>query len=236
MICDDYLDFDKLHINLIKKPKKIFVKTDLVDYFKYNILPKIDFNFKLVTHNSDYGVREKDLDLLNNEKLIHWFGMNCHIKHAKLTPIPIGIANERYEFGNEELLSKIISLKIPKKNKIYCNFDVKTNPQRNEIKEILKFNSNIDIEFERLNQKDYWEKLASYNYVISPPGNGVDCHRIWESIYLNTIPICLKNICLDSFKNLPIIFVDDFNDISFSNINTKIEDLKYDFTYWENKI
>lgn len=231
-IAEDFLDQSKPFLNLAKKPRIIFLFTDWVDAFKKQILPSIDYEFKLITHNADMGVYEKDLDLLNDRRLIRWFGMNCHIEHEKLTPIPIGMANEKWPHGDEKLLQKIIDLNLLKKNKIYCNFDISTSPIRQQILNQLKDQKDIDFEFRRLNQEDYWKTLASYKYVISPPGNGVDCHRIWESLYLKTIPICLNNICLNSFKSLPIMFRDSYLNLNISNAT--VEQIKLaDFDYWK---
>jgi len=234
-IAEDFLDQSKPFLNLAKKPRIIFLFTDWVDAFKKQILPSIDYEFKLITHNADMGVYEKDLDLLNDRRLIRWFGMNCHIEHEKLTPIPIGMANEKWPHGDEKLLQKIIDLNLLKKNKIYCNFDISTSPIRQQILNQLKDQKDIDFEFRRLNQEDYWKTLASYKYVISPPGNGVDCHRIWESLYLKTIPICLDCVELKSFNLFKIKSFKNFQitttETNFFN-NCEI----YDFDYWESII
>lgn len=230
-LADDYIDESKPFIDLSKKPKIIFLFTDWVDIFKRNILPKIDYQFKLITHNADQGIRESDVDLLEDVRLIRWFGMNCHIEHEKLTPIPIGIANEKWPHGDEKLLQKIIDLNIPKINRMYCNFDPKTNPIRKAILNELRLRIDIDFEQNNLNQEEYWRKLASYKYVISPPGNSIDCHRIWESIYLKTIPICLNSIELNTFG---IKTIKSFSDFTFDNVD--FNNFTCNFSYWESII
>lgn len=234
-LADDFIDESKPYIDLKSKPKIIFLFTDWVDAFKKSILPKIDWKFKLITHNADTGVYKKDLDLLNDERLLRWFGMNCHLEHDKLTPIPIGIANKKWPHGNEELLQKIIDLNIPKIDKIYCNFDPRTNSIRRMILDELRFRNDIDFEQNNLNQEDYWKKLASYKYVISPPGNSVDCHRIWESQYLNTFPICLDSIELKSFG---LSKIKTFSNFKLTDIEIKnFESLNIlNFEYWKSII
>lgn len=234
-LADDFVDESKPFIDLSKKPKIIFLFTDWVDSFRKNILPKIDYQFKLITHNADQGVRESDIGLLEDNRLIRWFGMNCHIEHEKLTPIPIGIANEKWPHGDGKLLQKIIDLNIPKINRIYCNFDPKTNPIRITILNELRHRTDIDFEQNNLNQEDYWRKLASYKYVISPPGNSVDCHRIWESIYLRTIPICLNSIELKSFG---IDGINSFSEIVIDAVNIKkiYDSNVHAFSFWESII
>lgn len=50
-ICDDFLDDEKRYIDITKKPKLIFLKTDWIELFKQKVLPLLDYKFKLVTHN-----------------------------------------------------------------------------------------------------------------------------------------------------------------------------------------
>lgn len=235
-IANDHLDQDKTYVDLNSKPKIIFVKTDYLPKFKQSILPDIDYSFKLITHNSDIGVYECDFDLLNDTRLIQWFGMNCHVEHEKLTPIPIGIANAQWPHGDEDLLRKVSSLSIPKKDRIYCNFDPNTNILRRSILNDLQDNPIVDIQSNSLDQEGYWEKLASYRYVISPPGNSVDCHRIWESLYLGTIPICLTHISLKAFEELPIIFKETYQDLQLPLTKIKSSCDMSSMSYWNNII
>lgn len=235
-LADDFLDQSKPYIDLTKKPQIIFLYTDWVDAFKQQILPNIRYRFKLITHNADEGVYQKDLDLLEDDRLIRWYGMNCHIEHSKLTQIPIGIANEQWPHGDEELLREIAALNIPKNNRVYCNFNPATNPERLSILRSLENNPFVDIEQDKLDQKSYWSKLASYKYVISPPGNSVDCHRIWESLYLNTVPICLNSIELKSFESAGILFVDSYSNLPLQETNITINSSFCDFDFWRKKL
>ena len=61
---------------------------------------------------------------------------------------------------------------------------------------------------------EYENDLRISNFVLCPQGNGIDTHRIWESLYCGSIPIVEDHIGFDQFKNLPIMFVDDFYKIS----------------------
>jgi hypothetical protein len=99
----------------------------------------------------------------------------------------------------------------------------------------LQDNPIVDIQSNSLDQEGYWRTLASYKYVISPPGNSIDCHRIWESLYLGTIPICLTDIALKSFEDLPIIFIDTFSKTSLHEASFD-ESRKMFFYYWSNLI
>ena len=219
-LCDDFLDEEKPYIDISRKPKIIFLKTDWIEIFKEKVLPKIDYQFKLITHNADRPAPSGNFDLLEDERLVRWFGMNCNVIHPKLQPIPIGIANEKWPHGDKDILLKIINENNKKKNLVYCNFDVTTNyNKRSNVLKTLNECSYIDFDNTKLSFENYTRKLSTYKYVISPPGNSVDCHRIWESIYLGVIPIVEKHLALEYWYNLPIFFVESFADVTDKLLN-----------------
>jgi hypothetical protein len=137
-ICDDYIDEDKPYISIIDKPKTIFLKTDWIEIFKTKVLPFIDYRFKLITHNADRSAISGNLDLLEDNRLIKWYGMNVDVRHSKLQPIPIGIANEKWPHGDKDILLEVINSDINKCELVYSNFDISTNVStRSEIFDII---------------------------------------------------------------------------------------------------
>jgi hypothetical protein len=214
-IADDFLDEEKTFLDLSKKPKIIFLKTDWIELFKNKILPKIDYQFKLITHNADRSCPSGNLDLLEDARLVKWFGMNCDIIHPKLQPIPIGIANEKWPHGDKNILLKVINENNEKRNLVYSNFDISTNyNKRSRILNWTKTQIYIDQDDSKLSFENYLRKLSTYKYVISPPGNSIDCHRIWEAIYLGVVPIIEKNTATEYFYDLPLLIVESFQKIT----------------------
>lgn len=222
-----------------KEELTFFIKTDqqFLDAFKTKILPTLNRPFKIITHNSDCSVDNKNIDLLDHPDLLKWYGMNCHIRHNKLVPIPIGIANTEWLHGNIVKLLEVIDTPVEKIDRVYCNFDCTTNPIRYNILEQLKQYDFIDFENTKLPYEDYLLKLKQYKWTISPPGNSVDCHRIWESIYLGVIPIIEKHTAMESFYDLPIIVIDNWKQLSQieCSIYNKNTDSAY-FPYYKDLI
>jgi len=218
-LAHNYISKKKIFINITPEKNIFFVKTDCIDFFRAMILPKINYHFTLITHESDCPVNQSHLDILNNQFLQKWFGMNCHIIHEKLQPIPIGLANEEWPHGNKEILQEVSRKGIAKKNLIYCNYDFNTNlGERTAAFNILKNNKFITFDFDKRTFEEYLTILSSHKYVISPPGNSIDCHRVWESIYCNTVPVCLKSIPMVFYKDLPILFINSWEDITEANL------------------
>ena len=138
---------------------KIFVKSDYIHNF-FN--RKIDTPYILFTHNSDLPIDDSYLQYLDNEKLVKWYGQNITTKHSKLFSIPIGIANEIWEHGNEKVFNEVIQKNLQKERLIYVNFDVKTNPnERNYCLNEIR-NNGLDMS-NKLPFKEYLEELSKIN-------------------------------------------------------------------------
>lgn len=82
---------------------------------------------------------------------------------------------------------------------------------------------------EKLPFKDYLTELAKSYFVISPNGNGIDCHKTWEALYLKTIPIVTKSINIDYYKNYPILIIENWRDFNIKNITIDMYN-----TLWNN--
>jgi len=220
-----------------------FVKTDYLDRFFQQYLQQISSPFVLITHDSDNPIDSRYLPILENKFLIKWFGMNCHILHDKLQSIPIGVANECWPHGDKHTLLNIANTDINKTGLVYSNFSIDTNhDERNGVNSILSNLKGLYIEKDKKNYSDYLQTVKSYKFILSPPGNSVDCHRIWESIYIGTIPIVLKSVPMLYFKDCPVLFINQWEDLhklDLDNIyNTTIQKptTKSKFSFYRNLI
>ena len=56
----------------------------------------------------------------------------------------------------------------------------------------------------------YFETLPSYKFVISPEGNGIDCHRHYEALMAGCIPIMERHPGIEEkYKGCPILWTTD---------------------------
>lgn len=218
------------------------------EFFKV-VHPKINCRYKLITHNGDEAV-SKDLVSLMDDKVIHWFGQNVNVVHPKVSSIPIGLENiSYYNNGNITNIRKIQKIHVLKKNKILCGFNIATNPlKRKPIHEVLL---NIEV-CEKLegwpNASKYLNILNTYKFVASPPGNGIDCIRTWEAMYLGVIPIVEESILTNYYKKigLPLLVIKDWGDLNkisesslqhiYREISPKFLNTALYFDYWISKI
>ena len=145
-------------------------------------------------------------------------------------------------------LKKVANLKIRKNNKILSSHNIKTNKKIRENLEIF-IEGNENIVNQRFDKHlDYLKNLTKYKFILCPEGNGLDTHRIWESILTNTVPIVIKNEFTLNLKKIgvPLLLINDWTDLKIFN-ESKIEesynlfkDLKFsefvEIKFWTDQI
>lgn len=224
------------------KPKVLFVYGHDTEIF-LSICNQINTPFILVTHNSDLGVFEKYKSLIN-DKIVKWFGQNNYIQHEKVVALPIGLARKKYPHGNIHLFEQIVNKQNTKSSLYFKNFSIDTNIHERSFVDNITSNNGF-VMSPPTSIENYWTKLSQSVFSVCPPGNGIDCHRIWESLYLNTIPIVKFNQAFESFQDLPILFINSWECLTFDLLENYYKSFKgftsynlekLDINYWYNKI
>ena len=72
----------------------------------------------------------------------------------------------------------------------------------------------------------YFDELPSYKFVISPEGNGIDCHRHYEALMAGCIPIMEDNpLIKEKYKGLPILYTRDYSEITTEYLDQKYKEM-----------
>lgn len=193
----------------IKNYKKIFVYTHDILPFLKKFYFHLGNDTTLITHNSDNCIDDRFLEILDTDRIKKWYTQNLYTRHNKLFSLPIGIANKQWPHGNQAVLNKIKQLRLPKKTIVYKNFKLHTNYNKRYSVDYITSQNGIYMDTDR-GYEEYLTKVAEARFVLSPPGNGKDCHRIWECLALGAVPVVENHICFEQFKHLPILFIDDW--------------------------
>jgi hypothetical protein len=212
----------------VKYGDTIFLKTDYIGEFFEYVHPNILNPYILLTHNSDYSVPREFGYILDDPKLIAWFGQNVEgYSHPKLHPIPIGIANSHWGHGSIETVAL-----MQKKTKgcgknmlLYMNF----SPSTYHVLRPYVFNLFYDKPFCVVSSpKDfglYLVDVAHSKFVISPRGNGLDCHRTWEALYMGAIPIVESSLIDPLFQELPVVVINDWTEVTQEFLEAQWEEM-----------
>jgi len=232
-----------LEPSLIKEYKVIYVYTHFLESFFNKFYEHLNNNTILISHNSDLGIYGNYLKYLEGNKIKKWYCQNREVYHPKLFSIPIGLANSQWPHGNQDLIESIREKNNVKDILVYKNFDIHTNSYERSLCNNITNNNGIPLSPPQT-ISDYWNTISKSVFIISPPGNGIDCHRVWEALYLRCIPIIKEHEAFSQFKHLPILFVKSWEEVTisflhqqikmFKNINFEIPELK--INYWKEKI
>jgi hypothetical protein len=175
--------------------------------------------------------------ILNSDKVIKWYTQNYDksILHPKLKHYPIGFdlhtaswfinnsVDEKIKFMVNMRKSKSTESRVY--NKILSDtHNSITHQERIELFNTIKKNPNIDFVNKKIPFNIITEIYNNYNFVISPRGNGLDCHRTWE-LFLAGVIVITKTSSLDEMytqNNLPVIILKDWSELN-DNLECKLE-------------
>jgi hypothetical protein len=195
----------------IKENDLIFVNLDsLSDFLNIFSSNPPKNKFRLITHNSDGSFNHQHLDRLL-PYVSEIYPINCALKgSAIIKKIPLGFVDNIYK--PHHIFKKIRDKNDVKSIFVYMNFAINTNyTKRTECQQIFS-NKTWVLSQSDIPAEDFYIQLSKSKYVLSPEGTGVDCHRIYESIFLDAIPI-IKSCFLDDFyERLPILIVKNWED------------------------
>ena len=199
--------------------------------------------FKLLTHNGDIPIDECHIP----PNLMAWHALNLTFRHPRVHPIPIGLENPHWhpskmaEIENAESYNTRIIKAIGEFNPM--TFYIGRVPLVNSIltgKIYAQYASSTNGK----GFAEYIDNLRKYAFCLCPRGNGIDTHRIWEALYLGCIPIIERHITHECLKNMPVLFIDDWSEVTqdrlsqeYNIINTQTfayEELS--FAYWKDKV
>jgi hypothetical protein len=208
--------YPELDISSIQTTSTIFVATHFLEVFFKLYHPHIKTNYVLVSHNSDEAAPGPFASFLDDEKIIAWFAQNVEGPlHPKLVPIPIGLENRYWPNGAD--FSLLITMMNQYKDSrrdilLYMNITPRARSDRDKVIQFFKDKSYCKHAL-GMSYFDYLTDLGRSKFILSPRGNGLDCHRTWEALYMGAIPIVKTSACDEMYKDLPVLIVRDWEDV-----------------------
>lgn len=216
----------------------IYCKEYVLAHIKHNP----NKNYKVLFHNSDWNCPST----IPKNCLV--FSQNVPKEqndNDRVFSLPIGLENKKWfpSIGKTDIL---LNHERTNPTKLcYCNFNEQTNlGVRSKIIEQLKNTTfTLDLQKNGTDYKNYVKNILEHQFVLSPPGNGIDCHRTWECLYLGRIPIVYDLYKNDLFDELPVLVIEDTNQLTPEFLEKKKEEIlsknhnfeKLKLSYWRKK-
>ena len=242
---NERLIFYKLTKLTLKENDLIFCNTDVVKNL-FKLLSKIKNlkNIKIITNQTDTLV-DKALYDLKPSCVKSWYSINVGHVADDLIPIPLGLSND---YSPKNILVddvKFTGLNNDSENYMYLNFSRNTNfSERRGLYDDYENKEWTIVDNPELKIDDYQSSVEKYRFIMCPWGNGVDTHRVWETLYSGNIPVTKKHHTFSTSLGLPVLFIRDYSDITLEKLtnfydeNKDTENIyeKLDINYWIDKI
>jgi GR25 family glycosyltransferase involved in LPS biosynthesis len=253
--------------NTLKNGDSLYICSNAIKEF-FKQYKTINVSFILVTGDCDeivpndcFDTRNDFEEFINSDKVIHWYAQNCSGNHPKLSGIPIGLDYHTVKRQDHQWSRKMSPLcqeqqllelnTIPFTQRIigcYSNFHFSIEGARfgfdrkdamNNVPKELVF-----YEPSKCPRLESWKNQVKYAFVLSPHGNGLDCHRTWEALCLGCIPIVKKSVIDYLYEDLPVLIVDEWKQVTLILLEQTITDFstktfnysKLRLDYWVDKI
>ena len=194
--------------------------------FLQHVIDSVDLSNKtLITHNSDATLTSYSNGtatfryitgyewVVNNLHPKFWFSQNSLVTNA--IPLPLGPGEEPFDVPVP--LNPLTNKSIL----VYKNFNNKSNPiERDKCDRFVNVPNDI---LNNRSRKEFYNLLSSSYFVVSPDGFGIDCHRHWEALYYNCIPIVTRNKLTEFYSTLfPMCLIDDWSSFDMNDYTPEL--------------
>ncbi|TPX45296.1 hypothetical protein CcCBS67573_g10374 [Chytriomyces confervae] len=86
--------------------------------------------------------------------------------------------------------------------------------------------------------------VSPSTFVISPPGNGLDCYRTWETLFMGNYPVVLSSSLDSLYAQLPVVVVQSWAEVTPRLLQRKLKEfqwVEHDYRrlymqYWTDRI
>ena len=216
----------------IKDGDIIYCDTHQIYKFRDELIQHHDLI--IITHNSDGELydsgrlREFDVDIDDFGGCYRWwFGQNSRSKRSNVIPIPIGFENSRWDHsGIKSKTFNSMDITNPPTKGVYLNFRRSTNTiKRNECYDQCSVMDFVTVDQSNRSFPDYMNHMNTHRFVLCPDGNGMDCHRTWEALFVGRVPIIINPDLKRLYGDLPVLFINNWIDLFDIDLDSRYNDI-----------
>ncbi|MEO6599706.1 MAG: hypothetical protein ABIQ16_07525 [Polyangiaceae bacterium] len=239
------LRFDPRLFDHVQDGDLVWMRLIALPQFIDEALPRIRARFGLVTGDEDWAIPsgfDRSATLLSDERVACWFSQNYDgtLPHEKLSGLPIGLdfhtISNRRKWGHwpatpaaQEAELEALRVSAPPNSqrllRVHADFHFNKHKQqvwgddRALVQRLLEGNPDVHFQTSKVRRIELWREKTRYAFVVSPHGNGLDCHRTWESLVLGNIVIVKRSSLDPLYDGLPVVIVDDWREITSANLH-----------------
>jgi hypothetical protein len=173
--------------------------------------------------------------ILNHPNIFKWLTQNYDktVTHEKLGYMPIGfdfhtpkwLINNKQEEKIQFMLETRRTAPPKITDKIFLDAHLTNSSlERENLKATVRSNSSVICLKSQVPFTDITKIYNMYQFVLSPPGRGFDCHRTWELFLAGCIVIVKSTPLDDMFKQhrLPVVIIKNWAELNM-NLDQKLK-------------
>ena len=154
------------------------------------------------------------------------YAVNAYCQNEKVIPIPFGVQRQMSATDNRlEILKKNVEedTKIEPTKLLYINCGIERSHDRDYLVD-FQGDKWATCHFDKNTKYFPWDMyqvflntIKDHKFMICPKGHfdTLDCHRIWECLYMRRVPIVRKNPYYDKLlKDFPVLVVNEWSEIT----------------------
>lgn len=194
----------------------------ILDKFAEGLCSKLIRPVVVYVGGYDFFAAESMRKILDCYYVSKLFALSPLLRHTKLVPYPIGPGKINKKWTKFYADKNEWPRRIQKIPKALASFNVKMSKWDNDTwvtrNLVLKlsesaWNNFVNVGWAK-NKVSFQHFFSKYQFVISPRGKGIDCFRTWQALHVGTIPIVESSTINDLYKDLPIVVVDKWENLS----------------------
>lgn len=222
--CDRVID-ESHHVTApIRAGQTVFVATKYSDQLlrsaEMSDAEMLKSSVSVIIHNGDFPPSmDRMRELASTFSSVWSVNVTSELRALGIRPVPIGLENAHWKGTGQPHLfplpaerNSLVSLS-GRRNLVFASFRCSTNPGvREPLRSQVLSRGWTWLEPTRDSNR-YLQGLRDSTFVLSPQGNGLDCHRTWEALYWGAVPVVARGTLLpDLVESLPILEVPSWDD------------------------
>ena len=196
-----------------------------------------------ISGRSDLEVNDT-LVAMYTDNFDRWYGTNNESSDPRIISIPLGMQTN-CRTNCVDIMAEVVQEPKVDMNTVYMNFNIDTWIGERFVTYHYLHNQPW-VTYESHNQEyiQYCRQIRNSRFVVCPRGNGYDTHRLWETLYLGSIPIVRNHATYSQFNELPIVQIHSWSDLSEDYLEMEYERImstewnfeKLSMDYWSSQI
>lgn len=203
---------------------------------------------------SDYNTHEAYSKIASWGNIKHWWVRNLILKDNRVSPLPIGIQVTPQKLS---IMKNVSEAQLNYHQNLYVNCEINTNHGERsaayKCAEMIRSPSHDIFIYpgiagtHAVGFREYVADLKESRFVLCPPGSGLDTWRMFETLYMGSIPVVRRSPMTEYYSNLwPMVLIDFYEELPelFAGGNLPWDKVSctnppeefLTFSWWRNKI